>query len=71
MPVTDAQYRRFAAALHVATQAYPDQRLGQIIVNACGGDPFHIEDENLIDAVWGYVLEVMPDLPDIKKEYAP
>ena len=69
MAVTDAQYRRFAAALHVATQAYPNLRLGQIIVNACGGDPFHVEDDNLIDSIWGYVTEVMPNLPDFKEEY--
>jgi len=69
MAMTDGQYRRFAAALHVASQVYPDQRLGQILVNACGGDPFHIDDENLIDAVWGYVTEAAPHLPDLKKEY--
>jgi len=67
--VSDGQYRRFVAALHVAAHLYPDLGLGEIIVNACGGDPSVIGDENFVDALWGYVAQVAPDLPDVNPLY--
>jgi len=40
-----------AERLENAWSYFPDLRLGQLIVNAVGTDPFFIEDDKLIDAV--------------------
>jgi hypothetical protein len=29
-------------------EKYPSQRLGQIISNACNGDPFYVSDKDLV-----------------------
>ena len=39
---------QFARALTEACRAHPEQRTCQVIVNALGTDPFHMEDEAAI-----------------------
>jgi hypothetical protein len=34
-----------ALALRAACRAHPDQRVMQVLVNACGVDPFYLEDD--------------------------
>ncbi len=42
-------------ALLTALRRWPDQRVGQIIVNATGrSDPFYVEDDELIRALHVY-----------------
>lgn len=52
-----------AIALSAACGAYPEQRTGQVIFNALscapgpanmGGDPFYVEDAELIAALYAY-----------------
>ena len=38
----------------------PDLRLGQLIVNAVGRDPFYIEDEKLVKAIETFVSQYRP-----------
>jgi uncharacterized protein YihD (DUF1040 family) len=38
---------RILARLQAVWEKHPDMRLGQLIVNAAGVDPFYIEDEKL------------------------
>lgn len=33
---------------------YPELRLGQIIANACGGDPFYFDDAAMLAALKDY-----------------
>lgn len=47
---------------------HPDLRLGQIISNAAsryGGDPFHMEEDELILAIRGMCCPVCRDRPTI------
>lgn len=41
-------------AISLAASAYPDQRVMQVIVNACGNDPFYVEDEDAIKKLREY-----------------
>jgi hypothetical protein len=41
-------------ALKVATDAHPDQRVMQVIVNALGTDPFNVEDCDAIGKLYDY-----------------
>lgn len=45
-------------ALKVAWDQHPDQRLGQLIVNATCVDPFYIEDAALVGLLAEYVETV-------------
>jgi hypothetical protein len=39
------------SAIEAAWREHPDWRLGQLVVNAAGSDPFHIEDDDLVAAL--------------------
>lgn len=43
--------RQVLARLEWAWERHPDLRLGPIIVNAAGLDPFYVEDEELIKRI--------------------
>lgn len=43
-----ARIRPIVERLVVAWSQVPDWRLGQLLSNAVGGDPFYVEDERLI-----------------------
>lgn len=45
---------RITAVLRIVEELwrkYPDLRLGQLIVGLAGGDPFYLEDDDLLKAV--------------------
>lgn len=42
------------SALSAACRAYPDQRVAQVIVNALGTDPFHVDDITAADLLSKY-----------------
>ena len=44
--------------LFVAWLSVPELRFGQLIVNACGRDPFYLEDEELASKVEDYVSRI-------------
>lgn len=41
-------------ALKIAIKAHPDQRVMQVIVNACGEDPFYRDDLNAVSELIDY-----------------
>lgn len=45
---------RVVNALQLACEAYPNQRVTQIIVNALGADPFYVEDLEAAAALNAY-----------------
>jgi hypothetical protein len=48
-------------ALQQAVEAYPDQRVMQVIVNALGEDPFYVEDTDAAAALYSYATRVEAD----------
>lgn len=51
---TEAERQRFLSALERAGKRFPEMRLCQIIVNACGPDPFYADDENAAQRLDNY-----------------
>jgi len=47
---TSEHKRAIIERLYLAWLANPELRLGQLIVNRCGVDPFYVEDEDLAEA---------------------
>ena len=45
-------------ALSAASCAHPDQRVMQVIVNACGTDPFYLEDEEATRLLFDYSRKI-------------
>lgn len=42
------------SALRAACMTHPDQRMGQVIVNALGADPFYVEDDDAEAKLYAY-----------------
>lgn len=48
---------RALVALRQKLESYPDARIGQLIVNVCGIDPFYMEDAEFVERMerWPHV----------------
>lgn len=46
-------------ALEVACQAHPSQRVGQVIVNALGEDPFYLDNDEALERLNAYAAKAV------------
>lgn len=50
----------FLAALRGLSKAYPERRLGQLLVTVLGKDPYYLDDEKAAELMWQYAKRNRP-----------